>query len=109
VYGNKGWGSEHLIPLLKKVRVLRSTSMVPTVTFLQAETYNSVSTNSTHGKSGPIKVSFAEQPLNISENFLSVAKKFDKDRGSLDDTNAFFSCDGYGVRKSRRPATSIIY
>ena len=25
VYGNKGWGSEHLIPLLKKVRVLRST------------------------------------------------------------------------------------
>ena len=25
VYGNKGWGSEHLIPLLKKVRALRST------------------------------------------------------------------------------------
>ena len=23
VYGNKGWGSEHLIPLLKKVTVLR--------------------------------------------------------------------------------------
>ena len=25
VYGNKGWGSKHLIPLLKKVRALRST------------------------------------------------------------------------------------
>jgi len=36
VYGNKGWGSGHLIPLLKK-----------------AETYQAVSTNSTHGKSGP--------------------------------------------------------
>ena len=45
-------------------------------------------------------MSLAEQPLNICKNFLSVAEKFDKDRGSLDDTNAFFSCDGYGVRKS---------
>ena len=45
-------------------------------------------------------MSFAEQLLNVSKNFLSVAEKFDKGRGSLDDTNAFFSCDGYGVRKS---------
>ena len=44
-------------------------------------------------------MSYAE-PLNICENFLSVAEKFDKDRGPLDDTNAFFSCNGYGVRKS---------
>jgi alcohol oxidase len=63
-----------------------------------------VSTNSTHGKSGPIKVSFAENPLNISQSFLSVAENFDKDRGLTDDTNAFFSCDKYGV--SKRPATS---
>ena len=27
VYGNKGWDSEHLIPLLKKVTVLRSTCL----------------------------------------------------------------------------------
>ena len=27
IYGNKGWGSMHLIPLLKKVRALRSTYM----------------------------------------------------------------------------------
>jgi alcohol oxidase len=52
-------------------------------------------------------VSFAEQPLNICKDFLSVAEKFDKDRGPLDDTNAFFSCNGYGVRKSH--ATYAIY
>jgi alcohol oxidase len=79
VYGNKGWGSDHLIPLLRK-----------------AETYQADSTNSTHGKSGSIKVSFAENPLNVSKSFLSAAEKFDKDRGGSDDTNAFFSCDGYG-------------
>ena len=53
-------------------------------------------------------MSLAEQPLNICQNFLSVAENFDKDRGSLDDTNAFFSCDGYGVRKGH-PATTTIY
>ncbi|KAF8813022.1 alcohol oxidase [Phlegmacium glaucopus] len=79
VYGNKGWSSEHLIPLLKK-----------------AETYQAVSTNSTHGTSGPIKVSFAQEPLNIAKAFLSTAEKYDKHRGPTDDTNAFFSCNGYG-------------
>ena len=53
-------------------------------------------------------MSFSEQPFSISKDFLSVAEKFDKDRGRLDDTNAFFSCDGYGVRKSHS-AISIIY
>ena len=43
-------------------------------------------------------MSLTEQPLSISQSFLSVAEKFDKDRGRLDDTNAFFSCNGYGVR-----------
>ena len=53
-------------------------------------------------------MSLAEQPSNICKNFLSVAERFDKDRGVLDDANAFFSCDGYGVRKSY-PAISTIY
>ena len=44
-------------------------------------------------------MSLAEQPLNVCKNFLSVAGKFDKDRGPLDDTNAFFSCNGYGVKE----------
>ena len=52
-------------------------------------------------------MSLAEPPLNICQNFLSVAEKFDKDRGSLDDTNGFFSCDGYGVKRIH-PATSLI-
>jgi alcohol oxidase len=37
VYGNKGWGSEHLIPLLKKVRsftIYATTSIELTVTIL---------------------------------------------------------------------------
>ena len=63
--------------------------------------------NSTHGKSGPIKISFAENPLNINKSFLSVAEKFDKDRHVTDDANAFFSCDEYGVGMSLS-ATSII-
>ena len=54
-------------------------------------------------------MSLAEQPLNICKNFLSVAEKFDKDRGPLDDTNAFFSCDGYGVRKSHFKFAPSIY
>ena len=53
-------------------------------------------------------MSFAEQPLNICKDFLSVAEKFDKDRGPIDDTNGFFSCDGYGVRMSH-PAALTAY
>ena len=54
-------------------------------------------------------MSLAEQPLNICKDFLSVAEKFDKDRGRLDDTNGFFSCNGYGVRMSRPVAYFDIY
>ena len=109
VYGNKGWGSKHLIPFLKKVRAFRSIYLGTNCgSVLQAETYQSSSANSTHGKSGPVKVSFAENPLNVSKNFLSVAEKFDKDRGSLDDTNDFFSCNGYGVSLNH-PARSAVY
>ena len=44
-------------------------------------------------------MSFAEDATSIiGRDFLSVAEKFDKERGLLDDTNAFFSCNGYGVR-----------
>ncbi|KAF8150064.1 GMC oxidoreductase-domain-containing protein [Crassisporium funariophilum] len=79
VYGNKGWSSDHLIPLLKK-----------------AETYQPGSNNATHGTSGPIKVSMAKGNINISESFLSVAESYDKDRGPTDDLNAFYSCNKYG-------------
>jgi alcohol oxidase len=67
-----------------------------------------VSTNSMHGNSGPIKVSFAQDATsNIGRGFLSAAEKFDKERGPLDDTNAFFSCNGYGVRQNHSAISTI--
>ncbi|KAF9450080.1 GMC oxidoreductase [Macrolepiota fuliginosa MF-IS2] len=79
VYGNKGWGSKSLIPLLRK-----------------AETYQGVSSNDTHGKSGPLKVSFAKSAHNVADEFLATADVYDQDRGPIDDLNALYSCDGYG-------------
>ncbi|KIM40626.1 GMC oxidoreductase [Hebeloma cylindrosporum] len=79
VYGNKGWGSKDIIPLLKK-----------------AETYQPGSANDTHGTSGPLKVSYASDFTNIAENFLEVAAAFDKERGISQDTNAFFQAEKYG-------------
>ena len=38
---------------------------------------------------------------NLGRGFVSAAAKFDKERGLLDDTNAFYSCNGYGVRRNR--------
>ncbi|KAF7771600.1 CAZyme family AA3 [Agaricus bisporus var. burnettii] len=80
VYGNKGWGSKSLIPLLRK-----------------AETYQAVSTNDTHGKAGPIKISFAKADHNLANEWLGVTESFDQDRGQIDDLNALYACDGYGV------------
>ncbi|PPQ69811.1 hypothetical protein CVT25_009748 [Psilocybe cyanescens] len=79
-YGNKGWGSKHLIPLLRK-----------------AETYQSGTTGPTaHGHSGPLKISFAPDLINVTESFLEVAAAFDKERSIVDDINAFSECDKYG-------------
>ena len=45
-------------------------------------------------------MSFAQDAWsNVGKGFLSAVEKFDKERGRLDDMNAFFSCDGYGVRQ----------
>ncbi|PPQ91713.1 hypothetical protein CVT25_012854 [Psilocybe cyanescens] len=77
-FGNKGWSSEHIIPLLKK-----------------AETYQAESTNSTHGTSGPLKVSFAPDLKNVSEDFLQVAEAYDKQRSLTDDANEFSVVDKY--------------
>ena len=37
---------------------------------------------------------------NVGRGFISTAEKYDKERGPLDDTNTFFSCNGYGVRQN---------
>ena len=42
-------------------------------------------------------MSYASDFINIAENFLEVAAAFDKERGSSDDTNAFFHTEKYGV------------
>ncbi|EKM78826.1 hypothetical protein AGABI1DRAFT_114404 [Agaricus bisporus var. burnettii JB137-S8] len=79
VYRNKGWGSKSLIPLLRK-----------------AETYKGVSTNDTHGKAGPLNVSFATAGHNLANEWLGVTESYDQDRGQIDDLNALYTCDGYG-------------
>ncbi|KAF9478332.1 FAD/NAD(P)-binding domain-containing protein [Pholiota conissans] len=92
VYGNKGWGSSSLIPLLKK-----------------AETYQEKLTNDTHGTSGPIKVSFARENFNIAENFLEVAKAIDQERPFAEDMNDFSTVNGYGRVGRDTQATGIEY
>jgi hypothetical protein len=47
-------------------------------------------------------VSYAQDATsNLGRGFVSAAANFDKERGLLDDTNAFYSCNGYGVRQNR--------
>ncbi|KAF9004053.1 GMC oxidoreductase-domain-containing protein [Cyathus striatus] len=79
LYGNKGWSSKHLIPLLKN-----------------AETYQSEVHNSTHGTSGPIKVSQSNATIDIAKQFLHVAELYDKERILVNDINDFTTCNGYG-------------
>lgn len=45
-------------------------------------------------------MSFAHDVLNVSDEFISVAERFDKDRGMTDELNGFFSCNKYGVSHS---------
>ena len=53
-------------------------------------------------------MSFApDSTSNVGRGFLSAAEKFDKERGLLDDTNAFFSCNGYGVRQNHLAISTI--
>ncbi|PPQ64204.1 hypothetical protein CVT24_008622 [Panaeolus cyanescens] len=79
VHGNRGWGSDSLVPLLKK-----------------AETYQEEDTNGTHGRSGPIKASFAQDSIQVGNDFLAAAKSYDKVRGFTEDLNGFYECDKYG-------------
>ncbi|KAH9481243.1 Alcohol oxidase [Psilocybe cubensis] len=80
-YGNAGWGSKHLIPLLKK-----------------AETYQPETKNDTHGTSGPLKISHVPPGLiNIASNSLEVAAAYDKKRPQItEDVNTFYECNKYG-------------
>ncbi|KAF9004034.1 GMC oxidoreductase-domain-containing protein [Cyathus striatus] len=79
IYGNKGWGSKDLIPLLKK-----------------AETYESEIFNSTHGTSGPIKACMADSEISVAEQFLETAAQYDKERSIAEDINDFTTVNKYG-------------
>ncbi|RXW15046.1 hypothetical protein EST38_g10804 [Candolleomyces aberdarensis] len=80
VHENPGWGSKELIPLLKEI-----------------ETYTLPTSNSTHGKEGPLKISFPDNNINVGQQFLDVAGSYDKERRVTDDWNNFETGNGYGI------------
>ncbi|KAK0201034.1 GMC oxidoreductase-domain-containing protein [Desarmillaria ectypa] len=71
-FGNEGWGSKDIIPLLQK-----------------AETYEVDPTRKTHGSSGPIKASFGgnAEMMEIPKQFLEIGPKFEKDRPESEEGN----------------------
>lgn len=83
IHGNRGWGSDSLVPLLQ-----------------MAETYQEEDTNGTHGAVGPIKASFAPDLVQVGSDFLDAARGYDKERGFTDDINGFYECNKYGVSLS---------
>ncbi|KAJ7899374.1 GMC oxidoreductase-domain-containing protein [Mycena leptocephala] len=69
-FGNAGWSSRELIPMMQKV-----------------ETYEIDPTKATHGSDGPLRVSFGGQILDIANQFIELGPKFEKDRPESDDGN----------------------
>ncbi|KAI0066444.1 alcohol oxidase-like protein [Artomyces pyxidatus] len=62
-FGNKGWGSADLIPLLQKT-----------------ETYQAQPDAPTHGYSGPLKVSYGGIFTNVGQQCFAAAQAIDSDR-----------------------------
>ncbi|KAI0655408.1 alcohol oxidase-like protein [Cubamyces menziesii] len=79
VYGNKGWSSADLLPLLRK-----------------CETYQVQPGKPTHGYSGPLKVSYGGFYPELGQEFLNAATQYDKTRETTDDVNGLFDCNRYG-------------
>jgi alcohol oxidase len=103
---NPGWGSKELIPLLKEVNETIRTYIFYTDTRQspafpsQIETYTLPTSNFTHGKDGPLKISFPSDKVNIGRQFLEVVGSYDKERSVTDDWNDFETGNGYGVRRA---------
>ncbi|KIL67110.1 GMC oxidoreductase [Amanita muscaria Koide BX008] len=83
-YNNPGWGFKDLLPLLQK-----------------AETYDRSAPY--HGFNGPLKISYRESGVNVADDFLAAASKYDKERTTTDDVNDFSTCNAYGVREIHFP------
>ncbi|OCH90856.1 alcohol oxidase [Obba rivulosa] len=79
VHGNKGWGFNDLLPLLRK-----------------CETYQVAPGKETHGYEGPLKVSYGGLYSNIGKDFLDIAAQYDKTRGRTDDPNSLLEINAYG-------------
>ncbi|KAJ7123137.1 GMC oxidoreductase-domain-containing protein [Mycena epipterygia] len=69
-FGNVGWSSKDLIPMLQK-----------------GETYEIDPKKPRHGSDGPLKVSFGGELLDIGTQFLELGPKFEKDRPRSDEGN----------------------
>ncbi|KAI0030688.1 alcohol oxidase-like protein [Vararia minispora EC-137] len=82
MYNNPGWGSKDLIPLLKK-----------------AETYQIKKGALNHGDEGPLKVSWGGKYMNIGQDYLATARKYDVNRNPGDentDLNDLVTVNTYG-------------
>ncbi|KAJ7863554.1 GMC oxidoreductase-domain-containing protein [Mycena leptocephala] len=77
--GNPGWSAADLIPLAQKL-----------------ETYQAGEVNSTHGASGPIKISHGRYETQTGKDFLVSATAFPRGRCFSEDVNDFYTCDVYG-------------
>ncbi|TFY62495.1 hypothetical protein EVG20_g6684 [Dentipellis fragilis] len=77
-YNNPGWGSNDLLPLLKKT-----------------ETFQAKPNALNHGYHGPLKVSFGGYFTNVGRQFLDSASQFDPTRPLSDDTNDLVTVNVY--------------
>jgi alcohol oxidase len=107
VHKNPGWGSNDLIPLLKKV-FCSPSYLAPLYLFgsavacagTQTETYQVAHGGPTHGTDGPLKVSPGGQVADFGEQFLQVARTLDPDRATAPpdtDSNDLSTINVYAV------------
>jgi alcohol oxidase len=75
VYGNEGWGSDDLLPLMKNL-----------------ETFSPAPEAPSHGNSGPLKATFGE-PTQFGFGLLDSVAQYDKERPFIEDTNDLKTVD----------------
>ena len=108
VHENPGWGSNNLIPLLRKVFSPHIGFLLYFILFgsalacarLQTETYQVPDVGPTHGTDGPLEVSPGALIADFGEQFLQVARALDPARAkapSDTDTNDLSTINVYTV------------
>jgi alcohol oxidase len=56
-----------------------------------------------------LKISFTKAGLNVANDFLAVGSAYDEERGPIDDLNAFYPCNGYGVSHVQPPLIKVFF